>query len=201
MIAHENISHPRSSEGRKLQSRHSCGGRRGAGAKRPRRFLPRLVPGEVRPDPPRLSEIPKGAPIDSAVQMHCDEIAAAEGIVIVHPNWWGQPPAILKGWVDRVIRPGLAYEFLEEDGGEGVPIGLLKAKVALIFNTSNTPEKREMEVFGDPLEALWKNCVFGLCGVGDVRRKTYRVVVTSTPEERRSWLVDVRETVGRSFSP
>jgi len=64
------------------------------------------------------SEIPKGAPIDPAVQMHCDEIAAAEGIVIIHPNWWGQPPAILKGWVDRVIRLGLAYEFAEEDGGE-----------------------------------------------------------------------------------
>jgi len=121
--------------------------------------------------------------------------------VIVHPNWWGQPPAILKGWVDRVIRPGLAYEFLEEDGGEGVPIGLLKAKVALIFNTSNTPEERELEVFGDPLDALWVNCVFGLCGVGDVRRKTYSVVVTSTPEERRSWLADVREIVGKSFPP
>ena len=96
------------------------------------------------------SEIPKGAPIDPAVQMHCDEIAAAEGIMIVHPNWWGQPPAILKGWIDRVIRPGLAYEFLEGGGGEGVPIGLLKAKTALIFNTPNTPEVREMEIFGDP---------------------------------------------------
>jgi NAD(P)H dehydrogenase (quinone) len=46
-----------------------------------------------------------------------------------------------------------------------------------------------MEVFGDPLEALWKTCVFGLCRVCDVRRKTYRVVVTSTLEERQSWLV------------
>ena len=27
----------------------------------------------------------------------------ADGIVVVHPNWWGQPPAILKGWVDRVL--------------------------------------------------------------------------------------------------
>ena len=82
-----------------------------------------------------------------------------------------------------------------------MPIGLLKAKVALIFNTSNTPEKRELETFGDPLEALWKNCVFGLCGVADVRRKTYSVVVTSTLEERRSWLADVREIVGRIFPP
>ena len=33
---------------------------------------------------------------------------AAEGFVIVHPNWWGMPPAVLVGWVDRVMRPGLA---------------------------------------------------------------------------------------------
>ena len=30
--------------------------------------------------------------------------------LVVHPNWWGQPPAILKGWIDRVIRPGIAYD-------------------------------------------------------------------------------------------
>jgi NAD(P)H dehydrogenase (quinone) len=52
------------------------------------------------------AEIPKGAAIPQQVEKHCQEIARAEGILIVHPNWWGQPPAILKGWVDRVIRPG-----------------------------------------------------------------------------------------------
>jgi len=54
---------------------------------------------------------------------------------VVHPNWWGQPPAILKGWIDRILRPGVAYQFLEGDAGEGVPVGLLKAETALIFNT------------------------------------------------------------------
>ena len=53
-----------------------------------------------------------------------------------------QPPAILKGWIDRVMRPGVAYEFLEGGSGKGVPNGLLKAKAALVFNTSNTPEDR-----------------------------------------------------------
>jgi NAD(P)H dehydrogenase (quinone) len=144
-------------------------------------------------------EIPRDGPVDPVIQRFCDEIAAADGIIIVHPNWWGQPPAILKGWVDRVIRPGVAYEFLEGDGGEGVPVGLLKAKCALVFNTSNTPVVREMETFGDPLETLWKNCTFGLCGVSEVYRKTYSVVVTSTPEERRSWLAEVRETVAKRF--
>ena len=65
------------------------------------------------------------------LEQHCREIAKAQGIVIVHPNWWGQPPAILKGWVDRVLRPGVAYRFLEGDQGDGVPVGLLQAKAAL----------------------------------------------------------------------
>ena len=51
-------------------------------------------------------EIPKSAVLPEAVRDHCEEISHADGISIVHPNWWGQPPAILKGWIDRVIRPG-----------------------------------------------------------------------------------------------
>ena len=145
-------------------------------------------------------EFPKGAPLPSGIQQHCDEIAAADGIVIVHPNWWGQPPAILKGWVDRVIRPGVAYEFLEGDSGEGVPAGLLKAKAALVFNTSNTSEKRENEIFGDPLQLLWKNCIFDLCGVPAFYRKMYRIIVTSTLEERKAWLADVRTVTKKHFS-
>ena len=84
-------------------------------------------------------EIPKGAKLPGQIQHHCDEISLADGIVIIHPNWWGQPPAIMKGWVDRVMRPGVAYEFLEDDGGEGVPRGLLRARCAVVLNTANTP--------------------------------------------------------------
>ncbi|HET6488498.1 MAG TPA: NAD(P)H-dependent oxidoreductase [Syntrophales bacterium] len=144
-------------------------------------------------------EIPREATLPPEIERHCLEIAEADGIVMVHPNWWGQPPAILKGWVDRVIRPGIAYEFLEGDEGEGVPKGLLKARAALIFNTSNTPAEREQRVFGDPLESLWKNCIFGLCGVENVYRKTFCIVVTSSADERTRWLEEVEDTACRYF--
>jgi putative NADPH-quinone reductase len=149
-----------------------------------------ILPGE---------EIPKSAPLSPVIQQHCEEIAEAQGIVIIHPNWWGQPPAVLKGWVDRIMRPGTSYEFLEGDGGEGVPVGLLKAKVALIFNTSNTPADRERSLFGDPLERIWKDCIFGLCGVTNVQRRMFGVVVTSTVQQREEWLEEVRTTVNRYF--
>jgi NAD(P)H dehydrogenase (quinone) len=102
----------------------------------------------------RYEEIPKSAAVDTVVQKHCEEIASAEGIIVVHPNWWGMPPAILKGWVDRVMRPSVAYEFLEGDSGDGVPNGLLRARKAIVFNTSNTITERELHVFGDPLETM-----------------------------------------------
>lgn len=123
----------------------------------------------------------------------------AEGIIIIHPNWWGQPPAILKGWIDRVIRPGVAYEFRENDKGEGVPRGLLRAKAALVFNTSNTETEREQKVFGDPLEAIWKNCIFDLCGVTNFYRRMFNIVVTSTEEQRKEWLSEVGQMIDEYF--
>jgi len=145
-------------------------------------------------------EVARDGFVPDFVVRHCNEIAKASGIVVVHPNWWGMPPAVLTGWVDRVMRPGLAYEFLEGDGGEGVPTGLLKASSAVVFNTSNTFPEREARVFGDPLERIWKDCVFGLCGVTDFHRCTFSVVVTSTPEERAAWLGEVETTIRRVFA-
>ena len=145
-------------------------------------------------------EILEDGIVDPVIQKYCEEISVSDGIIIVHPNWWGQPPAILKGWIDRVLRPGIAYEFLEGDPGEGIPHGLLKARTVLVFNTSNTPAKREKDIFGDPLETLWNNCIFDLCGVKNFYRKMYGVIVTSTPEKRKSWLEDVRKTVKKYFT-
>ena len=144
-------------------------------------------------------EFSKDASIPREIQSYCDEISSADGIVVIHPNWWGQPPAILKGWIDRVIRPGVSYEFMEEDTGEGIPIGLLKAKVGLVFNTSNTSLERESQIFGDPLERIWKDCVFGLCGVETVERRMFTTVVTSSQQHRESWIDETKSLVNKYF--
>jgi NAD(P)H dehydrogenase (quinone) len=146
-----------------------------------------------------FAEFERDVALPAEIERHCNEISAASGIIIVHPNWWGQPPAILKGWVDRVIRPGTAYEFMEGDQGEGVPRGLLKARSAVVFNTSNTNAIRERAVFGDPLELIWKNCIFDLCGIRDFYRRTFGVVVTSTEKERQAWLDEVAGIIERQY--
>jgi NAD(P)H dehydrogenase (quinone) len=154
------------------------------------RISPPLLPGE---------EIPKVVSLPPDIEKHCKEISGAQGIVVIHPNWWGQPPAILKGWIDRVLRPGVAYEFLEGDAGEGVPNGLLTAERAVVFNTSNTATEREKAVFNDPLETIWKNCIFDLCGVTNFYRRMFTIVVTSTDEQRKEWLKEVQQTIDKYF--
>ncbi|HEX2769284.1 MAG TPA: flavodoxin family protein, partial [Geobacteraceae bacterium] len=87
------------------------------------------------------------------------------------------------------------------DNSEGVPVGLLKAGADLVFNTSNTAADREREVFGDPLDTIWKNCIFGLCGVINVQRRMFGIVVTSSSDERAGWIREVAETVDGHFPP
>jgi putative NADPH-quinone reductase len=147
----------------------------------------------------QATEIFSDKQLDVTIEQHCRELAQADGVVVVHPNWWGQPPAILKGWIDRVVRDEVAYRFVEGDSGEGVPVGLLKASKAVVFNTSNTNPERELRVFGDPLETLWKNCVFGLCGVKHVHRRMFTVVITSSEAQRKAWLAEVAKIIAEEF--
>jgi len=141
-------------------------------------------------------EIPQDAPLDPLVERHCREVAAADGYVVVHPNWWAMPPAILKGWLDRVLRQGVAYQF----GPAGVE-PLLKGKRAVVITTSNTPREDELRLFGDPLENLWKACVFNFCGVEDLSffRRNFESIILSTPDHRRKWLDEVRSIIRRRF--
>lgn len=147
-----------------------------------------------------LDEISKNGAIAPAISLYGEELKVAEGLIFVHPNWWGQPPAILTGWIDRVIRAGIAYKFTEGDTGEGVPEGLLKGKTALVFNTSDTPDAREHAFFGDPLDKIWKKCIFEFCGITKYYRKVFNIVVTSTLAERQRWLTEVQELVSAHFA-
>lgn len=132
---------------------------------------------------------------DALIERHCAELASADLILIFHPNWWGQPPAIMKGWIDRVFRLDTAYGYPPGVSYQGVPVGSLKARHALVFNTSNTPAQREIEAFGDPLEAIWKRCVFGLCGVDSVIRRMVGPVSGSEEWQRAQWLEQIAEDV------
>jgi putative NADPH-quinone reductase len=144
-------------------------------------------------------EIPRDAALPPEIEQHCREIEQADGIAIVHPNWWSAPPAILRGWVDRCLRPGRAYNFVPDGQGGAKPIGLLKARSALVINTANTPQEKEEAFLGDPLQTHWLKVVFGLCGVPNVLRRNFAPVIVSSAETRAAWLQETRHLTLQAF--
>ena len=49
--------------------------------------------------------------VDPVTVAHADLVRRAEVLVFVYPTWWSGPPAILKGWLKRVLVPGVAFRF------------------------------------------------------------------------------------------
>jgi NAD(P)H dehydrogenase (quinone) len=142
-----------------------------------------------------VEELGTDTSTDRLVNQYAAELVASDYLFFIHPNWWGQPPAILKGYIDRVIRPPYAYDFPPGDTGGGLPIGKLHGKYGIVINTSNTADEREFNYFNDPLEHIWKQCVFGFCGIARYYRKTFRIVADSTFEQRTAWLKEAQAIV------
>jgi len=57
-----------------------------------------------------LAAYPTSEPaIDPLVIEHTRLIQECSTIVFVYPTWWSSMPAILKGWIDRTMLPGIAF--------------------------------------------------------------------------------------------
>ena len=125
---------------------------------------------------------------DAVVRTHRRALAQADYLVVAHPNWWGKPPAIMAGWLDRVLVPGVAYRL---DAREGLPTSLLRLRSVLVLNTGDTPPEREKQVFGDPLDDIWRRCVGAYLGGAAVHRVVASPLGGSTEAEREAWLDEV----------
>lgn len=145
------------------------------------------------------AELDRHAALPDWLAAEVQEACVADALVFVHPNYWSRPPAILCGWIDRVFRPGRAYNFVPDGQGGVRPEGLLQAQVGIVFNTANTPQEKEETLFGDPLEIHWRKVVFGLTGVPRVYRRNFAPVIVSTPEQRATWLAEVASTIEREL--
>lgn len=152
-------------------------------------FDPRMTATEAR----------EGATTDPTVQRHIADLCAADILAIVHPNCWGAPPAIMKGWIDRVFAQNAAYGFEKGADIGDAPVGLLTIKAALVIHTGNTPPDRETHHFHDPLDHIWRTCILGFCGVPHVTRRLFGVVATSTDADRKAWLAETASLAFATF--
>jgi len=82
-------------------------------------------------------ESPAGPPtLDPMVAEHAELVGRAQVIVFVYPTWWSQPPAILKGWLERVLVPGVSFTF---DARGKVRPGMQHVKRIIGISTYGSP--------------------------------------------------------------
>lgn len=126
-------------------------------------------------------ELARSFSLEGLVQAHCNELAACDGLLIFHPEWWGQPPALLKGWIDRVFRQGIAYDLDGEEFTEKGWKPLLTGKKALVFCTSDAEAHSART-----LEALWVHTILGRCGM-QASCHVLREMRRTDPAARQEW--------------
>lgn len=85
-------------------------------------------------------------------------LQGVQGLVLVYPVWWGAPPAILQGWLQRVMTAGFAFQTTA-----GRPQGRLKHKVRLILTASG----RDTAITARYADPLIESLRF--CGIQDIR--------------------------------
>ena len=74
--------------------------------------------------------------LDPLVRRHADIVRSADALVFVYPTWWSGLPAMLKGWLDRVMVPGVAFRF--DDAGKVRP-GLGQVRHIIGISTYGSP--------------------------------------------------------------
>lgn len=77
----------------------------------------------------------KNKKLSTDITVELNKISWADHIIFQFPLWWFSTPAILKGWLDRVLVKGFAY-----DSGKIFNDGLLKGKTASLVVTTQSPE-------------------------------------------------------------
>lgn len=140
-------------------------------------------------------ELPRKFSFDETTQKFNELVKKASVYVFVHPDWWGGPPALLKGFIDRVFRPGVAYEFEGYEFLSKKKTSLLEGRKGLVFTTTDYPQP-EGE---DPSAVIWKKNIFGYCGIDDARIHTFYETYGSTYEARHAWIADVGTKIAQAL--
>ena len=122
-----------------------------------------------------------------------EKVDAVDGLALIYPVWWNEAPAILKGWLDRVLSKGWAYDI----SAEGEFKALLKLKKVVILNTADNPIVL-LEANGLNAAARLSKAdgTFLFCGAAEI---DHRILgeVSSDEQGRKRFLRDA-EVLGKS---
>jgi NAD(P)H dehydrogenase (quinone) len=143
----------------------------------------------------KASEIPKPSGFQFGADVVAERrlLADVDVFAFIYPFWFNAPPAILKGYADRVFSMGFGYE-----PGLGGTESLLDGKKLISFTTSGAPDRWVRETGAlQTLMALFDRHLGAMCGLQVVDHVHVGGIVADITEEA---VADVLEGVRRAVS-
>ncbi|AZB10632.1 flavodoxin family protein [Chryseobacterium sp. G0162] len=118
-----------------------------------------------------------------------ESIQWADHLIWIHPIWWGGLPAVMKGFIDRLFLPGLAYKYRENSLWWDK---LLTGKTAHIITTIDQPGWYYRLMYGRPSVNQLKKSTLEFCGIKPVKVTYLGIIRTSNEGQRKTWLKSVK---------
>ncbi len=128
-----------------------------------------------------------GHPPESLVEAQ-DAIVSAQHLLLVFPLWHGTMPALLKAFLEQVMRPGVALEYRQR----GFPKGLLTGRSARVVVTMGMPALIYRWYFRAHGVRGLERSVLRFAGVKPVRETLLGMVDAASAVKRQSWLDRMR---------
>jgi len=119
-----------------------------------------------------------------------EQMKWADHIVWIYPVWWGSVPAIMKGFLDRILLPGFAFKKIE---GSWKWKKYLTGKTGRIICTMDQPAWFYRWINGGPSHSAMKKLCMQFVGIKTIGITTIGDVRLSKLEVRQKWLTKVEK--------
>jgi putative NADPH-quinone reductase len=118
-------------------------------------------------------------------------ILDAEHVVIVFPIWLGTMPALLKGFLEQVMRPGIAFSNTETEGA--LPKTLLSGRSARLIMTIGMPAFfYKYYYLAHGLRGLRRN-ILSFVGFKPIKQSLFGMVEGVSNDTRQNWLEEMQQ--------
>ena len=129
--------------------------------------------------------------IDPQALDYIQRIKAADHLVFIFPIWWELMPALMKGFIDKVIFPGETYDYT--NSGYGMITLLDNLKSATVITTMNTPAIMYKFMYGNAIKKSLIRGTLKKSGIKNVKWLSLNMVKASSSAKRAKWLKKIEK--------
>lgn len=130
------------------------------------------------------------------VEADCRDVEWCDTLVFVYPTWWYGLPAMLKGWLDRVLLPDVAF-IMPKAPGDTIKPGLQHITRLGVFTTCGASRWLTMWVGAPGRRTLTRGVRLLLAPRARTAFAAHYLMDSSTPESRARHLEQVARSVDR----